>query len=327
VSKRVAAIVLLVAALLAVWWLPRRGDNAIIEATTAPVDQRKDNAALVAAAPPLAEEILSGAEVATPQQFSPKAEPANDSLRGTQPDGAISFTDDQKLIVDLNLRRRFDYFLARIGEQPLATIRAALVQSLMDMSPAKTTQVLAAFDRYLRYLQDVALQPFQNAGLMPLRVVEELKIFRRARLGADMAKGFFALEEERDLYALAQWALTRREDLTQLERQRAAQELRAKVSAEFAAELTTAENAQTPGKVRDDVPAAAARQQALQQERANWDSRLAKYQAFMRTLSPADLPTRQSARAAYLRENFLPAEVRRIEALEAIGQLDASVRR
>jgi lipase chaperone LimK len=326
-KRAVATVVLLVAAVLGVWWIASRSNNATIEVSTSPSNPGAVMAAKVAVSPLVATEKISSPVAPASQQGQPLAESAKDSLRGTQPDGAISFAADQALIVDLNLRRRFDYFLTRIGEQPSATIRLVFAQSLVDLSAEKSADVLAAFDRYVGYLQDVAVQPFQNAGLMPLRVMEELKKYRRARLGADMAKAFFALEEERDLYSLAQWALTRREDLTQVERQRAADDLRAKVSVELAAELAAAENAQISGAAPDDVPAAAVRQQALQQERANWESRLANYQAFMRTLSSTDLPARQSARSAYFQANFLPAEIRRIESLEAIGQLDASVRR
>lgn len=70
-----------------------------------------------------------------------------DSLAGTDPDGDLSIP------VSRGTLRLFDYYLTTLGETDVAGVRA-LVTIAADRQ-GNTTEVLALFDRYIEYLEDL----------------------------------------------------------------------------------------------------------------------------------------------------------------------------
>ena len=71
------------------------------------------------------------------------------SLSGTDPDGDLTVTVSRRTI------QLFDYYLTTLGETDLTGVRALVAAEVNRQSPDKATQVLALFDRYISYLEDV----------------------------------------------------------------------------------------------------------------------------------------------------------------------------
>ena len=52
------------------------------------------------------------------------------SMQGTRPDGNVTVAAGDKLVVDAELGHLFDYYLAGLGEKPLAAIRSQIEAEL-----------------------------------------------------------------------------------------------------------------------------------------------------------------------------------------------------
>ena len=63
------------------------------------------------------------------------------SLRGTEADGGVSLDASGNVVLDLRLRRLFDYYLSLIGERDRAQIRQLLDAYLLDHSSMTTTRL------------------------------------------------------------------------------------------------------------------------------------------------------------------------------------------
>ena len=72
-----------------------------------------------------------------------------DSLAGTDPDGDLTVTVSRGTI------RLFDYYLTTLGETDLAGVRARVATEVERQVPDRATAVLALFDRYTTYLEDL----------------------------------------------------------------------------------------------------------------------------------------------------------------------------
>lgn len=124
------------------------------------------------------------------------------SLAGTQPDGDWSVGANGQLLPSHALRRRFDYYLTLVGEVPLDSLRAlVLQQASAELREPALGAVMALWDRY------VALQqtPWKHAVDLRRRdtwaqALAERSQGRRAALGDDWAQAFYG-EEERELAA------------------------------------------------------------------------------------------------------------------------------
>ncbi len=71
------------------------------------------------------------------------------SLAGTEPDGDLSITVSRGTI------RVFDYYLTTLGETDLSGVRALVNTEAERQSPSNATEVVALFDRYVHYLEEV----------------------------------------------------------------------------------------------------------------------------------------------------------------------------
>lgn len=71
------------------------------------------------------------------------------SLSGTDPDGDLAVTVSRRTI------QLFDYYLTTLGETDLAGVRALVAAEVDRQSSDTATQVLALFDRYISYLEDL----------------------------------------------------------------------------------------------------------------------------------------------------------------------------
>ncbi len=79
------------------------------------------------------------------------------SMEGTRPDGKVTVAAGEKLVVDAELGHLFDYYLAGLGEKPLAAIRSQIEAELdkrLSAAPAREAKRLLA--AYLAYKQALA---------------------------------------------------------------------------------------------------------------------------------------------------------------------------
>lgn len=125
------------------------------------------------------------------------------SLAGTSADGDWSIGADGRPSPSHALRRRFDYYLTLVGEVPLDSLRAlVLQQASTDLREPALGAVMALWDRY------VALQqtPWKHAVDLRRRdtwadALAERSQGRRAALGTEWAQAFYG-DEERELAAM-----------------------------------------------------------------------------------------------------------------------------
>ncbi len=315
------------------WWLGARAPGA--------------GSAASSTAPPAPAAAAADADAASPSAVggAPAAGPlAATSLRGSAADGEVRFAPDGSLVLDLALRRYFDYHLSLIGERDPAQIRALLRDSLSArFAPAQVERVLAHFDRYVAYLQAVS-----QAGIAALQHPAErlaaAQRLRREMLGEAMAAAFFAEEDARAAYALRRFEIARDPALN-AEQKRAKLEALARESgdsartaamlpelaAEHDAGLVQSERSAAERRAEREAlwgAGAAQRLAALDAQRADWDARVRAYLAARAKLDadPRLSPAARAQAVQALRGRWFDAnEQRRIASLEAVGQVEAAL--
>jgi len=282
------------------------------------------------------------AVVSNKNSVSPDSEFSLDksSLRGTEVDGGIALDANGQVMLDLGMRRLFDYYLSLMGERELFQIRSLLKDYLLaKYSPANTDAALKFFDRYVDYLN--ALTDLNIGGLSkPEERLEKVTALRKKMLGEEMAFAFFAEEEMLAALTLKRMAIANDKNLGAEEKARqlaaldASQHYSARTEADTAALITEQTRQLEELKLTEQQRAAerealwgkdaAARLAQLDQQRAQWDARIEQY-LLARSRIDANRGLSEAARAqaiAALRaQQFNAAEQRRIASLEAIGQL------
>lgn len=265
------------------------------------------------------------------------------SLAGSETDGAVELDAQGQLSYTKSLRHLFDQVLSTVGELDLTQIRALLIQRLDALTtPDGKRQALAAFERYLRYLQSVDAAAASLSALPLDERLDALVALRRQLLGETMADAFFADDEAYQRYTLATQELARETTLGAAERSARERELIAqlppairepllaqqRVDSDLAdasnIDAQTSDEQQRYARRRERFgDEAAARMELLDRERAAWDQRVQRYRAEQARLagSTANVAARQASLDAWLQAHFSEAEQRRIRSLEAIGGL------
>lgn len=151
-----------------------------------------------------------------------KTSPLPPSFAGTQVDGRLRADPAGNLIIDADIRPVFDYFLASIGEEPIAASVARLQRYIQAQLPEpaeqQATKLLSQYLDYKRQLltleQDHARQPDIDAMRARLDAVRQL----RARIFDEAThQAFFALEEAADGFTLERLALRHDQTLSAAE--------------------------------------------------------------------------------------------------------------
>lgn len=262
------------------------------------------------------------------------------SLRDTEIDGGVTLDANGKVVIDLGMRRLFDYYLSLVGERDIIQIRQLLKDHLLaEYSQANAGQVLLHFDRYTDYLK--ALTELNIGSLAnPEARLAQVSALRKKMLGDAMALAFFAEEEALAALTLKRMAIANDKTLSGSEKDKLLAELdhsanySARTEADTAAlimEQTRQLDALQLSEAQRNAERealwgkeAAARLARLDQQRAQWDARIEQYlQARSRIDANRGLSDVARAQAiANLRaQQFNDAEQRRIASLEAIGQL------
>ena len=168
----------------------------------------------------------TGAKVASSTPTSLGPDPYAPSLKGTDIDGALKADSQGKLIVDLETKDFFDYFLNTVGEvspdQALEQIRTLAMTSL---PPTAADEAMALLGQYLQYKQEAlavqatTLDPSrQNDPTYRLEMLEkaftDLKQVRQGVFSPEAHQAFFGLEEAYGEYTLATLGVAARTDLS-----------------------------------------------------------------------------------------------------------------
>lgn len=287
--------------------------------------------------------IATGAE-AVPRDIAgtPPAGFAMDrsSLRGSDVDGSVSFDANGEVVLDLALRRLFDYHLSLIGERDLPQIRQLLADYLQGrFDPRQTATVLGYFDRYADYLRRLGESKIGEATDPHERLANAMSL-RRRMLGDAMATAFFAEEEALAALTLKRMEIAGDATLTAPQKSEQLAELDRSAGYTARADADTASVVAAQDRRFDRAQSSAGERAAerealwgkeaaqrlaqLDDERARWDARVEQY-LYARSRIDADRSLSPAARAqalAMLRaQRFDAAEQRRVASLEAIGQL------
>ncbi|MBU2013798.1 MAG: lipase secretion chaperone [Gammaproteobacteria bacterium] len=246
------------------------------------------------------------AAAAPPRQL-PKTQPVTQgtpqlptSFKGTQVDGQFSLDEAGNLIIGAELRHLFDYFLAAAGEEPLKNsierLRRYIVAELPEPARSQASAVLVQYLNYKRQLLDLEATYSRTTDISALRqrlsAVQEL----RARvLEPAVHQAFFALDEAYDRFSLERLAIQADSALDSDAKGRAIDQLRAGLPGDLQEllvpqlqselrEQTVAlqaqgANAQQIRQLRQQLVGseAAARLEALDRQRAQWQQRVAVY--------------------------------------------------
>ena len=269
------------------------------------------------------------------------APPANvpASLEGTEPDGAITADAAGHLVIDLELRRLFDHFLAATGEEPIAVIRARIIAVLRARLPAAAAaEAIALLDRYLGYRNAAR---GLTAPASPAAGLAQIHDLRVTWLSAAVAKALFGSEEASIYAALARRDIAADPALSEAERARRLAALEAaRPTADRAAraaatapldEMNREAAMRAAGASDDQLSAArtaalgaeaAARLAALDRAHAAWDARLGRYRAERAALQAdgaLDDAERSRRIAALQARSFSAAEQLRVAALDRLA--------
>lgn len=298
---------------------------------------------------PMVSEVAS-AQIADPAPQSEGAAPpptavvartSGDSLRDTAVDGAVRLDASGQPLPDRELRRLFDYFLARSGEQSPEAIRSALAAHLhATLAPRALATVLAWFDAYVALEHDsVAIAQRETD---PEAAMARVRALRRERLGQALADSWYAQEERDYDRAEARRRLWADRGLAPAERERRLAELDADLdpqqrellaqtrqldaalrqSRDFERNRT---DAATRYREREALYGrdAAQRLAELDQRKAEWNDRLRSYAAQrQRVLADNALDDAQrQQRLSGLMQGFDPNERQRVDALTRNGLL------
>lgn len=302
---------------------------------------------------PLVSEVDAG-PIGEPGESAPRDErianapatapPSTDSLRDTDVDGALSLDARGQPLPDRELRRLFDYFLARSGEQSAEAIRSALLGYLQGHAsspgPEALATVLAWFDAYVALERDCI--SIAQRETEPAAAMARVRALRRERLGPVLADNWYAQEERdydrtdarRKLWADRSLDPATRErrlaeldaDLDPQQRELQAQGAQLDVAMQQSREFErNRTDAGTRFVEREALYGreAAQRLAELDRRKAQWNDRVRSYAAQrQRVLADVDLSEAQrQQRLSGLMQGFDPNERRRVDALTRNGML------
>ncbi len=163
----------------------------------------------------------------------------------TQVDGELKADAAGNLIIDLATRDYLDYMFSAVGDLPAEQVLAMIEQQARQkLPPSAVSQLLELIDDYLAFQESVVALTNQN--LKPAseqdrayylttldQTFAQLKLLRRTHMSADAVEGFFKVEEAYSDFTLANMQLQMRNDLTSLEKQQAAENLRQQLPQEL----------------------------------------------------------------------------------------------
>lgn len=282
-----------------------------------------------------------------PSRFTSGLEELPASLDGTRVPDGLRTDSNGNLVVSLELRDVFDYFLSVIGEEDMDTIVARLRAYLNDQLPAgaaaEANQILNSYLALRKSLSDLpgTAPAGESLDIAAVRAQQAaIQAQRRKYLSAEVDQAFFAAQDQWHDYGLSRLEVLTSDDISAGEkaerlgalRNNLPEGMRADVDAvlqyqdlqALTHELTQQGASEADIRVlREQVVGAEAadRLQALEQERAAFSARvdqwLVQRDAILGNESLA-LPDRLAQVEQLRAQQFSDAEQLRVESLEAV---------
>jgi lipase chaperone LimK len=235
---------------------------------------------------------------------SPNPFPFVRSMDGTKPDGDIKTNPEDKLIVDAELGRMFDYYLSALGEKSLSAIQVEAERELSSrLKPAAAAEAKRLLTNYLNYkraLVEAEKNP-QIAGGTAAAVRGRLKAMQKVRekfFTAKESEGLFGFNDTYDTDAVARIEIAEDKTLTEDQKKEKLAAVDAAMSPKLREEHDAplrlvkleeeAEKIRAKGGTEQDVyqmraktisPEAASRLAIVDQEEAAWKARITTYLA------------------------------------------------
>lgn len=277
----------------------------------------------------------------------PATAPLPPSFTGTQVDGQFRVDGNGNLLISMDIRRIFDYFLSAYGEESLkssiARLEAYIRQQLQEPAESQALTLLAQYLGYKQQLVQLEKDLPQMASLDAVRQREQAVQALRARLFSPEAhEAFFSQEEAYNQFTLQRLTIRHDANLSDQQKAEALDQLRAELSEEMQALLVP----QLQNELRQQTAAlqadgasheqirqlrlqlvgaeATERLEVLDKQRQQWQQRLDSYRRDKAKLeanaglSPED---RQKALQRLAEERFDERERLRLEAAEQLAQV------
>lgn len=342
-QRKLAIALSLVLAVVAVilLWLAR--DTELTAAVDAPVISPKVTGL------PTQQEVAAAIEKSkTDTRFKTGRENMPKSLSDTDVDGALEVDKNGNLIIAHSVRQVFDYFLSAIGEEDLTTIVArirAYIRHKLAAYPQAAQQAEQILDSYLSYrdalgrIPQIQGDPSQNISAVRHQK-EQIAALRTQYMARDVIDAFFGDEDAYDRYTMARIELMQDKSLSATEKAKRSAELLNALPPQLKEsvqtlnkyqELTTfTEDWKTRGGKPEELRAireqivgveATERLEALDKERAEWETRINSYLTTRDTLlkNPAlSDAERQRQLNDMKNKDFNEQEQVRVEAFETM---------
>lgn len=268
------------------------------------------------------------------------------SFAGTEVDGQFRLDDAGNLLISMDIRRIFDYFLSAYGEERIQTSIARLQAYIRSQlaEPAEG-QALALLEQYLDYKRQlIQLEKDlpQMASLEAMRQREQaVQNLRASIFSREAHQVFFAQEEAYNQFTLQRLAIRHDQSLNEQQKAEAMDRLRATLPEDMQemlvpqlqAELRQQTAAlQAKGAAPEQIrqlrlqlvgAEATARLEALDQRRQQWQQRLDAYRrekALIEANSGLSEEDRQAAIASLAEERFDERERLRLDAAEQLAK-------
>lgn len=163
---------------------------------------------------------LAKSPIANKQSF-PKVTPTqlenpfSPTLEGTDIDGKIAVGENGKIVMSMEVKDFFDYFLSAVGEVSPELALDEMIKTINEsLPPENAEEAKVALANYLSYKEDafsLMAQPMlprdQQTNEYQLQVMEDtlrqLRDLRRLHMPEQQVQAFFGLEEEYEDYTLA----------------------------------------------------------------------------------------------------------------------------
>ncbi|MES2114718.1 MAG: lipase secretion chaperone [Pseudomonadota bacterium] len=263
------------------------------------------------------------------------------SQEGTTPDGEVRQDGADKLVVDAELAHLFDYYLAGLGEKPLEAIRVEIGRELdRRLKPGPAAEARRLLGQYLDYKR--ALVELERSLPKPASLtagararLEAMQQLRHRYFSQDESDGLFGASDAYDTDAIARLEINADTSLTPAQRQQKLAALDAKLPPALREEREAptrvvrledeVQRRRAQGAGDNEIyqlraatlsPAAADRLAELDRDEADWQRRIASYQAQRRQLQARATPATAEELQQLRDAGFTPLEQKRLPAYE-----------
>lgn len=263
------------------------------------------------------------------------------SQEGTTPDGEVRQNGADKLVVDAELAHLFDYYLAGLGEKPLEAIRVEIGRELdRRLKPGPAAEARRLLGQYLDYKR--ALVELERSLPKPASLtagararLEAMQELRRRYFSQDQSDGLFGASDAYDTDAIARLEINADTSLTPAQRQQKLAALDARLPPALREEREAptrvvrledeVQRRRAQGAGDNEIyqlraatlsPAAADRLAELDRDEADWQRRIANYQAQRRQLQARATPATAEELQQLRDAGFTPLEQKRLPAYE-----------